>query len=232
VTPTPEFHIARYPVTVAQFRAFVQATQFKLGDNDALADPDNRPVRWVSWHEAIAYCEWLGEQLKTAKVFDGTGLADRVRSGGWRVSLPSELEWEKAARASRPDAVFSWGDDPDEDQANYEGTVGDTSTVGCYPPNGYGLSDMIGNVWEWTRSLWGQDWERPDFHYPYDVNDARRENPEAGDDVYRVLRGGSWFVLRPLARCAFRYGLRPLIRNLNVGFRVVLRPSPVQPSDL
>jgi hypothetical protein len=63
LTPTPEFYIARYPVTVAQFRAFVEATGFAIGDADALADPDSRPVRRVSWHEALAWCDWLNEML-------------------------------------------------------------------------------------------------------------------------------------------------------------------------
>ena len=205
-------------MTVAQFSAFVQAAPVALGDNHALAGPDNRPVRWVSWHEAIAYCEWLGAQLKTAKAFDGTELAGLIRSGGWRISLPSELEWEKAARGGLRDAVFSWGDDSDAEQANYEATVGDTSTVGCYPPNGYGLFDMIGNVWEWTQSLYAP--------YPYQSNDGR-ENLDAGDDVDRVLRGGSWILRRGVARCAFRYGNHPHARANHVGFRVVLRPSPV-----
>ena len=84
-------------------------------------------------------------------------------------TLPSELEWEKSARGGLEHPVFSWGDTPDGNRANYdESAVGDTAVVGCFPANGLGLHDMVGNVWEWTRSLWGTDWEKPDFVYPYD----------------------------------------------------------------
>ena len=97
-TPTPEFWIARYPVTVGQFRAFVEATGFAVGDADALADPDSRPVRYVSWHDALAWCDWLNERLATSPACAGGPIARLVREHGWRVALPSELKWEKAAR--------------------------------------------------------------------------------------------------------------------------------------
>lgn len=155
LTPTPEFYIARYPVTVVQFRAFVEATGSEIGDADASLDPDSRPVRRVSWHEARAYCEWLNERLATSPVLEGIAVARLVREGRWRIVLPSELEWEKAARGGLPDAVYPWGDTPDPDRANYDDSgIGDTSAVGCFPANGFGLHDTIGNVWEWTRSLW------------------------------------------------------------------------------
>jgi formylglycine-generating enzyme required for sulfatase activity len=86
---------------------------------------------------------------------------------------------------------------------------------------------MVGNVWEWTRSLWGKDWSKPEFGYPYDPTDAKREALDAGDDIQRVVRGGSWGDLRDGARCAYRYGLLPDFRVDGVGFRVVLRASPV-----
>jgi hypothetical protein len=163
---TPDFYIARYPVTVAQFRAFVAATGFEPGDADALRDADNRPVRWVGWHEALAYCNWLNETLANAPILEGCEVARLVREGSWRVTLPSELQWEKAARGGLADAVFSWGDTPDPNRANYrDSEIGDTSAVGCFPANGFGLYDMIGNVWEWTRSRYGP--------YPYQRDDGR-----------------------------------------------------------
>ena len=140
---------------MAQFRAFVEATGFEIGDDDALRDPDTRPVRWVSWHEALAYCDWLNEQLATSPVLrEQMSRSPGARAASGALRLPSELEWEKAARGGLPDAVFSWGDTPDPNRANYaDSEIGDTSAVGCFPANGFGLHDMIGNVWEWTRSL-------------------------------------------------------------------------------
>ncbi|MGH8514216.1 MAG: formylglycine-generating enzyme family protein, partial [Gammaproteobacteria bacterium] len=167
-TPTPEFYIARYPVTVAQFKAFVGATKFKVGNARALGDPDSRPVRWVSWNEALAYCEWLNDMLATSAVVSQRETGRLVRERQWCVALPSELEWEKAARGGLPDAVFSWGDTPDPNRANYaESGIGDTSAVGCFPANGFGLHDMIGNVWEWTRSCYKS--------YPFRTDDDRKK---------------------------------------------------------
>ena len=143
-----------------------------------------------------------------------------VREQGWRVALPSELEWEKAARGGLADAVFSWGDAPDPQRAKYaDSGVGDTSAVGCFPANGYGLHDMLGNVWEWTRSVFGK--------YPYPLDDPERESPDAGDDVWRVVRGGSWDEPRVNARCAYRFRFFPGVRFVILGFRVVLCSSPV-----
>jgi formylglycine-generating enzyme required for sulfatase activity len=228
-TPTPEFYIARYPVTVAQFRAFVEATGVQPGDADALRDPDSRPVRYVSWHDAQAYCDWLNDMLAGARVLEASETARLVREQGWRIALPSELEWEKAARSGLHQTFFAWGDTPDGNRANYdESAIGDSSVVGCFPANGFGLYDMIGNLWECTRSLWGTDPQKPDFEYPYDPDDPKREALDAGDEVYRVVRGGSWYCPRVYARCAFRYGLLPDLRYYLLGFRVVLRSSPVR----
>ncbi|MEF8728589.1 MAG: SUMF1/EgtB/PvdO family nonheme iron enzyme [Accumulibacter sp.] len=92
-----------------------------------------------------------------------------------------------------------------------------------------GCEDLAGNVWEWTRSLWGTDWNKPDFGYPYDANDRLREDPDAPDNVWRVVRGGSWYSRRGVARCGIRSGDRPSGRNGGFGFRVVLRSPPVLP---
>ena len=218
VTPTPEFYIARFPVTVAQFKSFVQATQFEARDADALRDPESRPVRYVNWHEALAYAEWLTTVLATSSALGGSPVARLVREQRWQVTLPSELEWEKAARGEQRNAVFPWGDTAGPDRANYDDSnIDNTSAVGSFPANSFGLHDMVGNVWEWTRSVYGSD-------YPYQPDDGR-EDLRAHDDPARVVRGGAWYFNRSSARCAFRRGDAPDLRYDYVGFRVVLRSS-------
>jgi formylglycine-generating enzyme required for sulfatase activity len=224
LSPTREFYIARYPVTIAQFEAFINATGFKIGDTDALRDTGIRPVRYVNWREAVAYCDWLTSELGRSSTLANSPIARLVREQGWRVTLPSELEWEKASRGGRRDEVFSWGDEDDPERANYRDTgIGDTSAVGCFPANGYGLQDMIGNVWEWTRSKWAK--------YPYDPNDAAREDLTP-DETDRVARGGSWNLNRVGVRCAVRLMSHPVMCLKFLGFRVVLRAAPVLHSKL
>ena len=139
-------------------------------------------------------------------------IADLVGHRGWRVTLPSELEWEKAARGGLRDRVFSWGDDPDPNRANYDGAdIDDTSAVGCFPANGFALYDMLGNLFEWTRSRYRD--------YPYRAGDGR-ERAKPGGGAWMVVCGGSWLYYRYLARCAFRYYL--------IGFRVVVGSAPVR----
>ena len=200
-----EYYIAKYPVTVVQFSAFVEQSgyQFKVKDN--LKGKPNHPVVRVTWHEAIAFCEWLRQ--KTPHTF----------------SLPSEAEWEKAARGT-DGRIYPWGNRFDKNRCNMEESgIKTTTPAGKYSPWGdspFGCADMAGNVWEWTRSLWGKDSETPEFKYPYDF-DGERENLEVGNDVARVLRGGSFFSNTRLVRCAFRGGYGPLDRNDLMGFRVV-----------
>jgi formylglycine-generating enzyme required for sulfatase activity len=220
------YYIARYPVTVAQFRAFVEDSGFQPGDADSLRGVDNHPVVWVRWQEALVYCDWLTQRLREWK---GTPepLATLLREEGWVVTLPSEAEWEKAARGSEDRRRYPWGSDPDPNRANYTDTdIGSTSAVGCFPSGAspYGVEDLSGNVWEWTRSLWGTGFSEPDFGYPYDFEDGR-EDLEAGDDVRRVLRGGAFLHDTWYVRCAYRSGYSPNLRYGHRGFRVVASPS-------
>ena len=137
------------------------------------------------------------------------------------VRLPSEAEWEKAARGT-DGRLWPWGDrEQDERLCNFNMNVGDTTPVGRYPDGAslYGMLDMAGNVWEWTRSLWGKDVQKPDYRYPYDPNDGR-EDPNAPDTVLRVLRGGSFWTGARYVRCAVRGRLSPDNRG-DFGFRVV-----------
>ncbi|NLS76118.1 MAG: SUMF1/EgtB/PvdO family nonheme iron enzyme [Chloroflexi bacterium] len=218
----PRFYMARYPVTVAQFRAFVEDSGYEPRDRDCLSGMANHPVVWVTWHEARAFAAWLTERLREGAPGP---LAEMVRQG-WAVRLPTEAEWEKAARGA-DGRIYPWGDQADPERANYGGTgIGGTSAVGCFPHGAspYGCLDLSGNVWEWTLSLGGKDLSNPDFRYPYEPGDGR-EDVEVPDSVSRVLRGGSYSLEARLVRCAFRSELYPSLWDRNYGFRLVVAPG-------
>ena len=204
----------------------------------------NQPVVGVTWYEAAAYCRWLTEKLRVTgyelRVTKGDGSIDKLdlSSGQCKVRLPTEAEWEKAARGGLfldgdesqqkpnplPRRTWTWGDEWDENKANtWEGPAQATTPVGLYPSgrSPYGVLDMIGNVWEWTNTRWGTDWLRPDYGLPYRLDG--REDPEGTSP--RVLRGGSWSHARGGARCAFRRGNEPAYWRVGIGFRVVVAPA-------
>ena len=135
--------------------------------------------------------------------------------------------WEKAARGV-DGRIYPWGNDaPTKDLLNFNRNVGDTTPVGQYSPKGdspYGVADMAGNAWEWTRSLWGKDVNTPEFKYPYVAGDGR-EDLNAGEDVRRVVRGGAWFIVGDFVRAACRS--RYYAPNVNLGFRVGCVSAPV-----
>ena len=226
LTPSPEFYIGRFPVTVGQFSAFVADAGAKLGiaDPNTSRDASSRPVRRVTWHEALAYCRWLNKKLATSSDVQCRVITELLRDGSWAVSLPSELEWEVAARGGLREQLYPWGNEPDDNRANYHDTGLTTTTpVGCFAPNGLGLYDMAGNVAEWTRSLWGNVTNRPTYLYPYVANDREREHLKAGDDMSRIVRGGSYDHLQTGIRCAHRARSNPNERSEEIGFRIVLR---------
>ena len=219
-----DYYMARYPVTVAQFQAFAQASGYQPWDNDSLQGLPNHPVAWVNWHDALAYCEWLTARLREWAETPEP-LAHLLRDVGWCVTLPSEAEWEKAARGA-DGRRYPWGDDPDPNCANCDATgIGKTSAVGCFPAgvSPYGVEEMSGNVWEWTRSLWGSEWNKLIFPYPYKPDDGR-EQLQAPDDIRRVVRGGAAWGDRQYARCAARFLVDARDVFNVVGFRVVVRP--------
>ncbi len=180
------FYLDKYPVTNLQFKKFTDANPEWRPDRvasnlhngnylkhwkepDALARKANHPVVNVSWYATVAYCHWAGKRL------------------------PTEAEWERAARGGLT-ALYPWGDQPvDKSHANYSGSgIGTTTAVGTYPANGFGLYDMAGNVWQFVADEWQS--------YPA----TPQKNPVAGGNLFtdgtaflnvqtrRVIRGGSW----------------------------------------
>ncbi|HJN45569.1 MAG: hypothetical protein CL477_15550 [Acidobacteria bacterium] len=206
----PTFYISRFEVTVAQFAAFVGATGFNVGEATLQGRP-NHPVSSVSWPDALAYSRWLDTTLRESP--QTPPVLSRLLRDGWKVTLPSEAEWEKAARGT-DGRIYPWGDAARPERANYQGAG--TTPVGAYlcPDCPYGLLDMSGNVWEWTRS--------PYQPYPYD---AANDREGLGDDALWVMRGGSFTDPERNARTATRGGGDPGARRPFMGFRVAISPS-------
>jgi formylglycine-generating enzyme required for sulfatase activity len=215
------YYIGRYPVTGQQFRAFIDHTGHKPENEGSIYGPANHPVVWLGWSDALKYCEWLTERLRH---WAGTPepLATLLRLEGWCVTLPNEPEWEKAARGTDGRA-YPWGNEPDNNRSNFGGTgIMTTSAVGCFPQGAspYGIEDMSGNVWEWTRSVWGP------YPYPTDkIGQAEREYLEVREGVRRVRRGGAFFSSPRSARCTVRLGSGPYPHGGGMSCRVVLRPA-------
>ena len=211
----PEVWMARYPVTVAEWRAFVDVAGFIPGDLDSVRGTDNEPVRWVSWHEAAAYAEWLDGVLRGWPACPA-GVKERMDSG-YRVRLPGEAEWERVARGVES-RIWPWGNTFEPERLNgAELGLRDVSPVGCFPAGATpeaGILDMAGNVWEWARGEYKT--------YPFPSHHAGESVDE--QELYRALRGGSFAIRRQYVRCAFRNRSDPRDRDGLVGFRLVLSP--------
>ena len=206
------FRITRYPLTNLAYQAFVESAGHRAPDGwregSFPLGEANYPVVKVSWHDAAAYCRWLTD------LWQEEGKISRQEM----VRLPTEAEWEKAARGDQDQREYPWGDDWDSNRCNTgESGVGETTPVGIYPSGAspYGLLDMAGNVWEWCHDRYDEDY--------YRRSPARNPSgPRRG--TFRVLRGGSFHDLRDFARCAYRGGLHPGSRGYDFGFRVVVSP--------
>lgn len=206
----PGFYLGKYPVTQAQYRAIT-------GQNPSHFSGDNRPVEKVSWNDAVAFCQALSQKT------------------GHTYRLPSEAEWEYVCRAGTT-TPFYFGETITTDLANYrgqdweyegktypgnygQGPYGEfrqaTTSVGSFPPNGFGLHDMHGNVWEWCQDHYHDDYEgAPTDGSAWEIEDA-------DENVTRILRGGSWYINPRFCRSAYRYVNDPRVSNGTFGFRVV-----------
>ena len=239
-----DYWIGKHPITNAQFGDFVRSTAYEtraeregwgwvwntrseqwgkveganwrnpLGSNSRIAAFEEHPVVTVCWYDALAFCDWLNQK-------HGGSLPP-----GYQLRLPSEAEWEKAARGTEG-YEWPWGNDFDAALCNSrdQGKLY-TTPVGAYSPQGdslYGVADMGGNVWEWTVTLWGKDRERADYVYPY-AGDDGRENQSAGDGHFRIIRGGSFKDDRKGVRSACRDLDPPYYSLNNLGFRVFVAP--------
>jgi len=192
-----EFYLDKYEVTVAKYQEFINANSFhaKPDNWDEQLQNPNRPVVYVSWNDAVAYCEWLSRLRKK------------------RVRLPTEAEWEYASRGGLNGKKYSWGDDISAQKANYnadgkrdwgwENAKRYLRDIGNYVVNNYGLYDMAGNVYEWCAN-----WYSENYH--------KLSSPTG---TFRVLRGGSWDVDPQNVRCANRNSVEPRYRLSNAGFR-------------
>lgn len=191
------FMLGKYPVTNREYRSYMaesDAPTPKEMDTEGYRG-DDQPVVGISWQDADAYCRWLSE---------ATGKAYR---------LPRDAEWEYGARGGREGSAFPWGDDHDPSQACYGGLDAPTR-VGSYAPNGFGLYDMIGCVWEWCE-------ERYDS---VSGGDTATNTPTGGDPAEnRSLRGASFLTTDPLnLYVAYRHEDPPDLRHACIGFRVAL----------
>jgi formylglycine-generating enzyme required for sulfatase activity len=178
---------------------------------DAQIKHPNRPVSGVSWFKAMAYCRWLDDRLHETERLTDLLKGDK---GVYGIRLPTEAEWEKAARCGDR-RRYPWGEEGwDEERANIrESEIGHATPVGLYPRGATppGLLDMSGNVWEWTLSQYRA--------YPYAPEEGLND-PETGGAC--VVRGGSWDSDPGDARCASRLRGQPVNFDDDLGFRVVV----------
>jgi formylglycine-generating enzyme required for sulfatase activity len=200
----PEFFMGKYPVTQAQWRSIAALPSVKIS---LKPDPSHfkgadLPVENVSWRQAVEFCQRLS----------------RFRPDEYR--LPSEAEWEYACRANTV-TQFCFGDTLDEKLANFNENVGQTTAVGSYPSNVFGLLDMHGNTWEWCLDNWCEN------YYGAPIDGSAWINSNAEKDYSRLLRGGSLFGDPNDCRSACRFRSIAGGYSLNVGFRVVYAPARI-----
>jgi formylglycine-generating enzyme required for sulfatase activity len=218
VMTLPAYRIARYPITNAQYLEFARRTRAAVPSEvgwllasvgqEPPPGKGEHPVVGLSWDEAVGYCRWLSEVTKRP------------------YRLPSEAEWEAAARGT-DGRRYPWGNAFDIAYCNsIEAGVGATTAVGAHAPQGdsvYGCSDMAGNVWEWTSTIWGVDRVHAQFGPPYRTDDGRDSlQPSVPYRELRICRGGSFRERCDRVACTARNRQPAGSRDSGRGFRVVM----------
>jgi formylglycine-generating enzyme required for sulfatase activity len=230
------FNIGKYEVSVKEYKEFVKAKGKNMPpqpDSAWFAEhPDTKlfyplsktqwwgwkdefPMHNITWFEAVEYCNWLSEKQGLKKVYTFVGKSEiswDLSANGYR--LPTEAEWEYAARGGKLSKGFNFSGSNDVDEvAWYDNTTKYKGPVklGTKKPNELGIYDMSGNVWEWCNDFF-------DANY---YSKSPKENPQgAGANNYRVLRGGSWHYRGDYARIANRDGPNAGFTNYTYGFRL------------
>jgi len=207
----PAYRIGKYPVTNAQYEEFIRQTRRLVTSSmgwEGQRVPtgfEKHPVISVTWYEALAYCQWLSE--KTERSY----------------SLPNEAQWEKACRGGGK-SIYPWGDEFDAERCNHGRKL--LAPVDTYPAqNEFGCFDLVGNVRQWTISLWGEKRIAPDPGYVYPWREDRRNDLSANRQVRRVVRGSSFRDSLNLLRCSARSGQvpdDPGLPDVRHSFRVVM----------
>lgn len=214
VTIARDYAIGKFEITYEEFDRFTDATglpRVPAIEDDPAWGRGRQPVTRVSYFDAVAYTQWLSEQT------------------GYTYQLPSEAQWDYAARAGTSTRYW-WGDELRLDMANCYNCSGTgapsshTTPAGSFPANPWGLHDTVGNVWEWTASLWEQN---------YGGQESRRATPEEIKVLPNhmlqkelALRSGSWNLYHYYNRSASRYYGAAQARTNNLGFRVMREIDP------
>ena len=214
------FKMGVYPVTNAFYAEFIRETGTPWLSNEAEnCERKNYPAVNLTWYEAVKFCDWLTEKWRA----EGR-IADMEF-----VRLPTEAEWEYAARGKRGaepgQMIFAWPGGWTDDNANSaELGLNDTCAVGLFPGNvsDFGIRDMNGMIWEWNTTNWGPEPKKPDYPYPYDASDGRENSRHAADEVRRVMRGGSFGSTADHATATYRGHLEPIGFWRGDGFRIVV----------
>jgi len=205
------YRIGKYPITNAQYNEFIRQTGTIVTPNTgwngqkAPRGSENYPVTGVTWYDALAYCQWLSQKT------------------GRNYSLPNEAQWEKACRGD-DNRIYPWGDQFDANRCN-QGHA-QVALVDAYLPQSvYGCYDFVGNVRQWTCTLWGEKHNSPDPSYLYPWSDDSRNDLHASRQIRRVVRGSSFKDDPTYSRCSARSGQLPDDADLldaRHGFRVVI----------